>query len=216
VSDLTFLDPTRSSYDTVAAGYSALFVDDLPSEPVKRSLLTLFASLTSGAVADVGCGPGHVTAFLHGQGLDVFGVDLSPGMVAQARANYPQLRFEVGSMTGLDHPSASLAGLNAWFSTIHIPDAALPGVLAEFHRVLMPGAPLMLAFQVGDDPKHFAEAWGLEVDLVLHRRRPETVAALLTEVGFHVLLTTVHEPAPVEPRKQAAYVIATRLSPAGA
>jgi SAM-dependent methyltransferase len=210
MSDLGFLDLTRSSYDAVAAGYSTLFVDELPGQPVKRSMLTLFAELASGRTADVGCGPGHVTAFLRAQGLDVFGVDLSPGMVERARANYPELQFEVGSMTGLEHPDRSLSGLNAWFSTIHIPDQELPGVLAEFHRVLIPGAPLMLAFQVGDGPKYFAEAWGHEVDLIIHRRRPETVTAMLTEAGFHVLVTTVHEPASAQPRKQAAYLIACK------
>ena len=66
----------------------------------------------------------------------------------------------------------------------------------------------MLAFQVGDGPKHFAEAWGHEVDLTIHRRRPEMVTAMLTEAGFHVLVTTVHEPASTQPRKQAAYLIA--------
>jgi hypothetical protein len=29
-------------------------------------------------VADVGCGPGHVTAHLRGLGVDAFGIDLSP------------------------------------------------------------------------------------------------------------------------------------------
>jgi SAM-dependent methyltransferase len=210
VTDLGFLDSTRSSYDAVAAGYSALFADELPRQPVLRSMLTLFAELASGRTADVGCGPGHVTAFLHGQGLDVFGIDLSPGMVEQARTNYPELHFEVGSMTGLDHPDGSLAGLNAWFSTIHIPDQELPGVLAEFHRVLVPGAPLMLAFQVGDDPQHFAEAWGYEVDLIIHRRRPETVTAMLTEAGFHLLVTTLHERTSTPPKKQGAFVIARK------
>jgi SAM-dependent methyltransferase len=47
---------------------------------VKRSLLMLFVESASGRTADVGCGPGHVTAFLRAQGLDVFGVDLSPGV----------------------------------------------------------------------------------------------------------------------------------------
>jgi SAM-dependent methyltransferase len=87
MTDLDFLEPTRSSYDAVAPGYSTLFADELACEPVKRSMLTLFAELASGRTADVGCGPGHVTAFLSGQGLEVFGVDLSPGMVEQARAN---------------------------------------------------------------------------------------------------------------------------------
>jgi SAM-dependent methyltransferase len=210
VTDLGFLDSTRCSYDAVAAGYSALFVDQLPREPVLRSMLTLFAELAAGRAADVGCGPGHVTAFLRGQGSDVFGIDLSPGMVAQARTNYPELHFEVGSMTGLDHPDGSLAGLNAWFSTIHVPDRQLPGVLAEFRRVLAAGAPLMLAFQVDDGPQHFAEAWGYEVDLVLHRRHPETVTAMLTEAGFHLLVTMVHEPADTPTKKQGAFLIALK------
>ena len=210
MSDLAFLDTVRTSYDTVAAGYSALFADDLAGQPVKRSMLTLFAEMASGPTADVGCGPGHVTAFLGSLGVDVLGVDLSPGMVAQAQANYPELRFEVGSMTALAHPADSLGGLNAFFSTIHLPDDELPAVFAEFHRVLVAGAPVMLAFQVGDDPKHFAEAWGFEVDLVIHRRRPEMVAALLTEAGFQVAVTLIHEPAAVEPRRQAAYLIARR------
>jgi SAM-dependent methyltransferase len=215
MSELGYLDTTRSSYDAVAAGYSALFVDDLPGEPVKRSMLGLFAELAAGPVADVGCGPGHVTAFLRGRGLDVFGVDLSPGMVDQARANYPALRFEVGSMTALSAADCGLGGLNAWFSTIHVPDADLPGVLAEFHRVLIPGAPLMLAFQTGDGPQHFAEAWGHEVDLTIHRRRPETVASLLAEAGFEVVVTTIHEPVRTHPRREAAYVIARAARPLG-
>jgi SAM-dependent methyltransferase len=211
MSDLAFLDSTRSSYDFVAAGYSDLFIDQLPEQPVLRSMLTLFAELATGRTADVGCGPGQITAFLRAQGLDVFGIDLSPGMVEQARVNFPELRFEVGTMTDLDHPDGSLSGLNAWFSTIHIPDRELPGVLAEFHRVLTPGAPLMLAFQVGDEPKHFAEAWGHEVDLTLYYRRPEAVTEMLTDAGFHVLVTTVHEPVRQEPRRQAAFMIASRL-----
>jgi SAM-dependent methyltransferase len=211
MTDLDFLDTIRSSYDTAATGYSALLLDELPRQPVKRSMLMLFAELApAGRVADVGSGPGQITAFLHGRGLDVFGVDLSPTMVEQARANFPGLHFEVGSMTALDQSDESLSGLNAWFSTIHLPDEILPQALAEFRRVLTPGAPLMLAFQVGDDPKHFAEAWGCEVDLTIHRRRPESVTAMLTETGFAVLVTTVHEPAVTEPRRQAAYMIAQK------
>src|SRR5262245_7832575 len=53
-------------------------------------------------VADLGCGPGLLTAYPAGLGLPAFGIDLSPAMVALARRAYPRLRFTVGSMTALD------------------------------------------------------------------------------------------------------------------
>jgi hypothetical protein len=68
----------------------------------------------------------------------------------------------------------------------------------------------MLAFQVGDGPEHFAEAWGYEVDLILHRRRPEAVTAMLTEAGFVPLVTMVHERTSTPPRKQGAFLIARK------
>ncbi len=110
-----------------------------------------------------------MTEHLHGlgRGLDVFGIDLSPQMVAVARQEHPGLRFEVGSMlASLDLPDASLGGLLAWYSTIHVPDEELPRAFAEFHRVLAPGGYVQLGFQVGDEPLRMTEAWGLEVSLV--------------------------------------------------
>jgi len=190
-----FLDDTRSSYNTMVTGYVERFGNYLSAKPMDRALLALFAELAlAGPVADVGCGPGQVTAFLHALGLDVFGVDLSPAMIEHARAEFPTVRFEVGTMTALDIADASLAGLNAWYCTIHIPDDHLPGVFAEFARVLAPGAPLMVAFQVGDEPTHYTEVWGHPVNLTFHRRHPETVAGLLTDAGFEMWTTTVREP----------------------
>ncbi|MDU0289291.1 class I SAM-dependent methyltransferase [Saccharothrix longispora] len=57
-------------------------------------------------------------------------------MVAVARRDHPHLRFDVGSMTDLDLPDGSVAGLLAWFSLIHVPDDEVPGVPAHFRRVL--------------------------------------------------------------------------------
>jgi SAM-dependent methyltransferase len=69
-----------------------------------RAALALFVELLraegGGPVADVGCGPGHVTAHLHDSGLDAFGIDLSPVMIDIARREHPGLRFEVGFHVG--------------------------------------------------------------------------------------------------------------------
>ncbi|WP_188940335.1 methyltransferase domain-containing protein [Nakamurella endophytica] len=109
------LDRVRTSYDRVAPEYAARFGDELAGNPVDRALLQAFAELVRAtgvlAVADVGCGPGHVTAHLAGLGLDARGIDLSPGMVAQARAGHPGLRFDVGSMTALQLPDGALGGI---------------------------------------------------------------------------------------------------------
>jgi len=74
MSDLGFLDPDPFVIRLVAAGYSSSSsTGPAWASRFKRGLLTLCAELASGRTADVGCGPGHVTAFLRGAGLDVFG-----------------------------------------------------------------------------------------------------------------------------------------------
>ncbi|GAA3001894.1 class I SAM-dependent DNA methyltransferase [Streptomyces fulvorobeus] len=192
-----FLSATRASYDVLADDYAARFQDELAAKPMDRALLTGFAELVrnggGGPLADVGCGTGRVTAFLHGLGADVFGIDLSPGMLAVARRHYPGLRFDEGSMLGLDLPDGGLGGLLAWYSTIHVPDERLPGAFAEFHRVLAPGGHLLLAFQAGDEVLRLTEAWGRDVDLDFRRRRPEWVAGLLAGAGLTPTARTVRE-----------------------
>jgi SAM-dependent methyltransferase len=117
------LAETRDSYDAIAAEYSDLVNSELDDRPLDRALFAAFAELIraggNGPVADVGCGSGRVTTLLSRLGLDAFGVDLSPGMVSLARRNYPQLRFEEGSMLALDIPTADLGGLLAYYSIIH-------------------------------------------------------------------------------------------------
>ncbi|OAH13100.1 magnesium-protoporphyrin O-methyltransferase [Streptomyces jeddahensis] len=113
-------------------------------------MLAAFAELARttdpGLVAELGCGPGPVTAHLRDLGLDVFGVDLSPVMIDLAREAYPDLRFEVGSMDALDLADGSLQGIVSWYSVIHTPPQDVPSYFAEFRRVLAPDGHLLLAF----------------------------------------------------------------------
>ncbi|GAA3459148.1 class I SAM-dependent methyltransferase [Saccharothrix longispora] len=196
---MTWLADTRASYDTVADGYADLLRDALADAPHQRAALAAFADLVraagGGPVADVGCGPGRLTAHLHGLGLDAFGVDLSPAMVAVARRDHPRLRFDVGSMTDLDLPDGSVAGLLAWFSLIHVPDDEVPGVLAHFRRVLRPGGPLLLGFYVGDRTHLKTEGYGGHPMRVhVHHRPPERVEVWLRGAGFEVEVRTLLDP----------------------
>ncbi|MEU0204040.1 MULTISPECIES: class I SAM-dependent methyltransferase [unclassified Streptomyces] len=207
-----FLQATRASYDAVAEAYAAEHPDSLAGRPLESALLTVFVELArvpggsgQAPVADLGSGPGYVAARLHALGLPVFGVDLSPRMVALARRAHPELRFHVGSMTALDLPDRTLGGIVALYSIIHVPDDQLPSVFAEFHRVLMPGAPVLLAFQSGDEGGHLrvTERFGQEISLDYHWRTPDAVAGHLAEGGLELYARVLREPEGEEQRPRA-------------
>jgi SAM-dependent methyltransferase len=186
-----WLCDTRSSYDTDASGYAEKVRGLLAGRPYLRASLGLFAELVhdagGGPVADVGCGPGHVTGYLHDAGVDVFGIDLSPEMIAIARSDHPDLRFEVGTMTDLDLPDDSVAGIIAFWSVIHVPDHAVPGVFEQFRRVLRPRGLLLVGFHVGDQTRHTSEGYtGRRIDVDSHHRPPSRITGWLREAGFTV------------------------------
>ncbi|WP_327302581.1 class I SAM-dependent methyltransferase [Streptomyces sp. NBC_01298] len=210
------LNSVRSSYDAVAADYAALLTRELEGKPLDRAMLAAFAEYVRGdgpgsgrAVADLGCGPGRVTAHLDGLGVRAFGVDLSPAMVAVARRTYPGLRFEVGSMAALDIADGVLGGVLAWYSTVHTPPAGLPALFAEFARVLAPGGYLLIAFKAGDRQLRLDHAYGHPVDLDVYWTPPELISELLAGAGLTETARLVREPDATEKSPQG-FLLARR------
>ncbi|MGC5364857.1 class I SAM-dependent methyltransferase [Streptomyces sp. DT24] len=140
-----------------------------------------------GPVADVGCGTGRIAGHLRELGLDAFGIDLAPRMIDVARRHHPGVRFDVGSMTDLTLGDASVTGLVAWYSLIHVPDDGISSVPAHFRRVLRPGGPLLLSFHVGDEPRLKTEGYGGHpMKVCVHRRQHRRTIEWLDEAGFAV------------------------------
>ena len=189
---------TRDSYDAIAEAYADWIADELTARPHDRAVLGAFSELVlatgSPDVLDIGCGPGRITAFLAALGLSPRGLDLSPAMVGLARDLYPNLDFDIGTMSALPHSDASFAGLVAWYSIIHIPDAELAGVFAEAARVLRPGGWFQLAFQLGDRVDHFADLAGTAIDLDFHRRSFDQILSALEPHGFSPVTRLEREP----------------------
>jgi SAM-dependent methyltransferase len=210
VTEPDFIRQTRASYDAIAADYAQAFEGELAGKPFEKAVLAAFAEHVhaggGGPVVEAGSGPGQTMAHLHALGLDVTGVELSPRMVELARAAYPGLRFTEGSMTALDAADGSLGGLVAMYSIIHIPEPLLPGVFAEFHRVLRPGGQLLVVFQVGDAPRHLTERFGHPIALDYFWRQPDQVAGLLASAGLPVHARLVREPDAAEKAPRALFM----------
>ncbi|MEU1290432.1 class I SAM-dependent methyltransferase [Kitasatospora sp. NPDC005856] len=200
MSEPDHLAAVRESYDTVAADYLRLVVPPEGMDPVSRAMLAAFAELVresgGGEVADLGCGPGRVTAYLRGLGVSAFGVDVSGGMIALARRAYPGLRFLRGSMADLDLPDGALGGILAWYSVHHTPVEQLPSLFAEFHRVLAPGGHLLLGGHAGE-PQLLRPAWsyGHPVSYASHLVPVGRLVELLEGAGFAVT-TRLEQPDP--------------------
>jgi SAM-dependent methyltransferase len=192
-------DEVRRSYAARAAEYTALFGDVDRLTLQDRQLIGDWGARVSGPVLDVGCGPGHWTAFLGDLGLGVEGVDLVPEFVDGARRRFPGVPFRVGSMLDLGVPGGSLGGILAWFSVIHTPPEQVPEVLAGFARAVRPGGSLLLGVVEGPVLEPFdhkvATAWFWPVG---------TMRDALASAGFEV--TETHTRTDPGARPQAAFV----------
>jgi len=202
------IDTTRASYDTAAADYHRILKDYMYQDPFELASLDRFAELVpSGPVGDLGCGTGRVTGYLADRGLEVFGIDLSPGMVEVARQHYPELRFEVGSLFDLDLDDGELAGALAWYSLVHMPREDLPAVFAELYRVLRPGGHLVHGFKVGGHTRHLANAYDHDLDLEVYTFEPADVLTLLTGAGFTEVTSLSRAALPGEKEAQACHIV---------
>ena len=165
-------------------------------------------------MADLGCGPGHVGAYLAERSVEIVGVDFSSGMVDQARRLFPALEFVVGDMLHLPFQDRSLAGAVAFYSIIHFDDAQLGQAFAEMARVLGREGIVGLAFHVGDEVEHRDQWWDMPVVLDARFLPTAHVTSLLERAGFGLL--SVEERAPyapeVEYQSRRAYVVARPLT----
>jgi SAM-dependent methyltransferase len=201
----------RAAYDAVAGEYAERFAHELEHKPLDRALLDRFASSVraGGSVVELGCGTGHIAAYLAERDAVVRGIDLSDAAVAKARELFPHVAYETGDMLALSLPDDSLAGIASFYSICHFSSGQLLRAAREMSRVLEPGGWLLLAFHLGDEQLHVDEFLGRSVslDFVLFPRAEVTAA--LEAAGFVDLDVTERDPYPdVEAQTRRAYVFA--------
>lgn len=206
----------QDGYSRVAADYARQYFHELDSKPLDRQLLDqLIAEVKDrGTGCDMGCGPGEVARYLFDHGLtDVIGVDLSPGMLQQARQLNPMIRFYEGDMLALAFPDAAWAGIAAFYSIIHIPRLQVIDALREMRRVLIPGGLLLLAIHIdaGESEVHLQEFFNQHVSLDFIFFKPGEMEGYLRMAGFERIEVYQRAPYPgVEYQGPRAYLLARK------
>ena len=140
----------------VAAGYDRL-ADDYDANwlvrliPVTNRLAAALPERVEGRIIDLGCGTGYLTATLEQRypAATIIGVDISPGMLAEARKRCDRTELVTGNMLEFlrQQPDGSAHLIaSAWAIGYSVPDR----VIAESARVLVPGGTLAFTVNYAD------------------------------------------------------------------
>ncbi len=201
----------RTGYDELADEYVKRFFHELEQKPFDRELLDRFAE-GSGAqeVCDVGCGPGHIARYLSAKGVRARGIDISEQMIRCARTEVPESRFDVGNMLELDFDDATLAGVVAFYSLIHLTREDAPRALREFHRVLRPGGRLLTATHEGAEHVHVDDMLDQPVEMYATLYGREEIAEYARAAGFEVENVRTRDPYEFEYPTTRVYTRATK------
>jgi SAM-dependent methyltransferase len=208
------ISDVQSGYDLVAEEYARRLYDELRHKPLDCRLLHRFSDSVRnlGVACDLGCGPGHIARYLHESGIQVCGMDLSAGMIEQARQLNPGIKFNPGDMRALPVEDGTWAGIAAFYAIVNLAPADLVRVLKEMLRVLVPGGRLLLSFHIGEDRLQVEELWGCGAALEFYFFRVGTVAGCIRGAGFEIEEIVEREPyAPdVEYQSRRAYIFAQK------
>jgi len=179
----------RELYDSSAASYAQMMDTEI-NLPVYGALLSRLQERLAdlkGGVLDSSCGTGHLLELYH-RSCDpqraLSGIDLSPAMVAHAKARLEQgAQIELGDMRDLDAvPSHSLAALFSLFAIHHLAPQEIPVTLQEWSRVLASGGQLVIATWEGRGTIDY----GKSADIIALRYRQEELVPWLRDAGFTV------------------------------
>ena len=153
------------AYDDFYADiYDYLVFNNAKDEYEVGEIVNKTTPTSESKILDIGTGTGHHVAMLNDKNLDVVGIDISPSMIAKAKKNYPDYKFEVADAMDGDvfatHTFTHILCL--YFTIYYFPDKMafftncmkwlMPGGYLivhlvdenKFDPILPPGNPLLL------------------------------------------------------------------------
>jgi SAM-dependent methyltransferase len=137
---------TIAAYDAEPAAYAEDWHSQPPPEDLHRLIRKFFRP---GLTADIGCGSGREVAWLEANGFPAIGYDASAGLLAEARARYPHLKFEAAALPELAGTAADTFD-NVLCETVimHLAAETIAPSVNRLAAILKPGGVLYLSWRV--------------------------------------------------------------------
>jgi ubiquinone/menaquinone biosynthesis C-methylase UbiE len=135
-----------SAFESAVWSEQAGTYDRLSGRATARAADALLDAAGVGAgtrVLDVGCGPGAVVAAALARGAEPTGVDVAPGMLAEARRRHPGVTLIEADLVDLPLPDGAFPAAVGNFVFNHLPEPERAA--AELRRVLAPGGAVALS-----------------------------------------------------------------------
>jgi ubiquinone/menaquinone biosynthesis C-methylase UbiE len=177
-------DAVTQFWSIAAPLYDLPFLQQWVYRPAQDEVIAALKKSDARRVADIACGTGILAARIAGElhPNEVYGVDMSDGMLAQGRVRSSDVQWLKGPAEHLPFEDGSLDAV-VTTSAFHFFDQ--PAALRDFHRVLAPGG---LAAVATLSPRQLLPLHRLSANRLnpAHNPSPEEMRALFNEAGFTV------------------------------
>jgi ubiquinone/menaquinone biosynthesis C-methylase UbiE len=176
---------------------------------LSNRLLHWLAPEPNGLYLDIGCGTGNYTTWLAQNGLNIWGVDPSETMLAEARAKSNQLTWKIGTAETVPAGDQTFDGAIATLTIHHWPDRT--AAFQELYRVLRPRAKLVIFTALPEQMQGYWLNHYFPQMLAVSTAQMPTLAGLLRDAaGFSVIET---EPYFIQPDSQDLFLYAGKHRP---
>src|SRR5579872_4463972 len=138
---------TRETYDRFAEAYTKRYYETRALDAEMDGFLTHLPPAPT--ILDAGCGPGHQSRYFNAHGARSIGIDFSEPMLVEGRRRDPGVSLVCGDLQAVPVATASIDGVWARASLIHMDNDAVARALVEFRRVLKPAEVLYTAVREG-------------------------------------------------------------------
>lgn len=174
-------------YDENASSYAKAGKDLVFTPAVERFISYLPAHAQ---ILDAGCGAGRDTAIFAAKGFAVVGLDISEGLLNEARRSYSNINFIAGNFLSLPFENNIFHGVWAHASLVHLESIEnTRRALGEFYRVLKSGGILhvMVKEQQGNIKTATVSDKLSNHDRFFQYYTQGELVSILTELGFSIV-----------------------------